>query len=151
LTQARIRGWAGLLACASLWLPAHAASASATISRASGPFARHALLHPAGHGPVIWRLRESRRSWRRRSGTTFSFELSERATVTFVFRQRIDRVWVPRGALIWSGSVGLNRVRFKGRLHPSGELARGRYLAVLTAANASGESSRVSIAFVILR
>jgi hypothetical protein len=102
--------------------------------------------------PVISRLRQSHRRWRRGHGparvsafaarrkrrapplgTTFSFRLNEGARVTFKFTRRRGRHRVRAGKLTFTGHTGRNRVRFQGRLARHRTLHPGRYKLTATA------------------
>jgi hypothetical protein len=113
----------------------------------SNPFVLRVVGRPAPAAPVVSNLRESHASWREGTGTTFSFDLNERASVTLIFRRRGS---VPVGAIVKTGEAGPNALRFRGRVHAFGRLPPGRYVLVVTATNAAGErSSPASIAFVL--
>lgn len=116
---------------------------------ASNPFVLDVVPGSGPPGPVVSHLRESHSVWREETGTTFSFNLSERATITMLFRKNGS---IPRGAIVKGGVPGLNVVHFHGWLKNGGRLAPGRYLVVVTATDAEGgRSSPVSIRFVIRR
>ncbi len=122
---------------------------------------RAALISAAG----------TRASARPPIGTSFTFSLNERASVTFHFtrwvsgrevdgrcvatssrnlrRKRCARA-VNAATLALSGHVGINRVALEGRIPGSRSLVRGRYRLIVDAANASGRSAPASLAFTIV-
>lgn len=144
----------------------------------SWKFATIGSQPPRGRrAPTVSRLNETAKTWREGNklaqisgsrhkrkppvGTTFSFSLNERASVTFSFAQQaIGRKvggkcmakshknakrksckrTVTAGTLFFTGHTGTNRVVFQGRISRSKKLKPGRYTAVVTAA-ASGERS----------
>jgi hypothetical protein len=101
-------------------------------------------------GPSITRLKQAARVWRRGDrlarvarkrgrpvGTTFSFRLSERARLTFIFTRRAPgRKGTSRLRL--QGRQGANRVRFQGRLSRARRLPPGRYTVRIVATGATG-------------
>jgi hypothetical protein len=116
----------------------------------SSPFVLSVAAGASKPAPKITALSESRRRWSEPTGTTFRFKLNQRAGVTLVFRQRLHGRSIPRGALLRKGRPGLNVVRFDGDIPHQGRLAPGRYVLIVTAANAAGERSNpASISFVI--
>ena len=158
---------------------AAAASASITVSAVAYHVPGLSHSHNGGAGaPVLANVRESTRRWRegdalarlsasRRPpfGTTFSFALSEAATVRFTFtRQAVGREVAGRcvaadaknqrrrrcprtviaGVLAVAGHAGAEAVRFEGLLSRHKRLARGSY-KVLVSATASGEHSKTSV------
>lgn len=159
----------------------HCPSAMTPENPSSNPFVLHVVAGPPPRGPVITHLRESHRKWRESTGraagrhipvgTTFSFDLSQRAQVRLVFRQmltgrlrggkcvpagkhssgsRCSRS-VVRGAISRQGVAGPNSVRFAGIISRARRLPPGRYVLVLSAINAAGERSAArSIAFTII-
>jgi hypothetical protein len=139
----------------------------------------------AGEGPVIGNLGETARRWRERSGpsrvgakkkppvgTTFSFTLSEPASVALRFtrlaaaRRVHGRCVAPgrnnrngprcvrriaAGAVVYAGHPGINRIRFLGRITPAKRLARGGYVLAVTAADPQGRrSTPQSLTFTIV-
>lgn len=105
-------------------------------------------------------------------GTTIAFKLDQRAAVTIdLMRQIRGRIVggacvgrthhlsrapactrsVDAGALLVAGHVGLNTVRFTGRLLAKRMLAPGSYVATIIARNATGQGSgAVGLPFTIL-
>ena len=93
-------------------------------------------------------------------GTTISFKLSEKATVTLSFlqyasgrkkgsrcllKQRTGKrctITYTRGKLVVSGKKGLNKLRFQGRLSRSKTLKPGKYTMVIAAKDAAGNVSK---------
>jgi hypothetical protein len=133
----------------------------------------------------MWNLSQSRRRWRepgaatpngRRHrptvpiGTTFSFDLSEPASVTFHFRgsettraaiRRCDRTRQysssgscrslrSSGAITIPAHAGANRVAFRGSLQSPGRLASGPYtvIAVATASDSVSEAPGLHLKIV---
>ncbi|HVY78365.1 MAG TPA: hypothetical protein VG898_07670 [Solirubrobacterales bacterium] len=85
-------------------------------------------------------------------GTTFSFSLNERATVTLTFTRRVRARTVTAGRLTFAGHDGTNKVAFQGRISPKKKLEPGRYTLVITAANPAGmRSSPKSLNFTIVK
>jgi hypothetical protein len=116
----------------------------------SSPFVLNVVAGSSAPAPTITALRESHRRWRQGTGTRFSFELNEPASLALRFQQRVHGHLVPRGKLTRAGVAGPNALRFKGRVPHAGLLAPGRYLLTVTAATATGQRSNpASIAFVI--
>jgi streptogramin lyase len=150
-----------------------------TSSAASAPFT---VLAPAP--PAIGAVHESASSWREGSrlaqvsrhtqtgrhthkrrpplGTTFSFTLSEQASVSFSFtesragrkvsgacvaqshknsRHRRCTRTVKVGALSFSAAAGVSKVAFQGRFAHTGKLKPGRYTLAIVAANFADISS----------
>ncbi len=134
--------------------------------------------------PKVTSLRQSVSRWRegrkparlgaRRKvsiGTTFSFVLSEQASVRLSFLQaaagrrvagrcvaktksnaRHRRCTLSRGAISLAGHAGPNRVFFQGRLTSHKSLPLGSYTMTVTAADAAGlRSSPQSLRFTIVR
>jgi hypothetical protein len=130
--------------------------------------------------PFLSGLRESAKTWREGNalahisakkspkklpvGTTFTFNLNERASVTFAFTQpaagrKIGKKCVPQtkknrtrprctrtvtaGTLTFAGHAGTNKVRFAGRISAHKRLSPGGYTLHVTAA-ASGVRSLAS-------
>jgi hypothetical protein len=128
---------------------------------------------------------ETHRSWREGTqlaqiskarppvGTTFSFTLTERATVRFAFTERLGgrRVngecvaqtngnrhrsaclrTVTRGTLSFAGHPGSDRVFFDGRMSRSRRLPPGAYTLIITATNAARQhSSPRRLSFTIIK
>jgi hypothetical protein len=102
-------------------------------------------------------------------GTTISFKLSEKATVTLSFlqfasgRKKGSRcvlngrtgkrctISYTRGKLVVSGKTGLNKLRFQGRLSRSKALKPGKYTMVISAKDAAGNVSRSQKTTVTLK
>ena len=144
---------------------------------------------PAPNGtslpPEVQDVRQSTTRWREGNrladitgaktptGTTFSFSLSEQATVTFGFAQRLSgskvggkcvtqtkqnrrkpacsRTVTP-GSLTFMGHSGTNKVAFQGRISPVTKLKPGRYTLVITATNSAGvRSAPESLSFTIVK
>jgi 6-phosphogluconolactonase (cycloisomerase 2 family) len=121
--------------------------------------------------------RAARRSSRREGhdgapvGTTFSFALNEPAAVSLEFVRLLAGVQsthgcrvrprgelhgrgctksVTAGTLSHTGHVGLNRIRFSGRISRARTLDPGRYRLIVIATNAAGlRSSPTSLAFTV--
>ena len=135
--------------------------------------------------PAVQHARQSTTRWRKGNrlarisraktptGTTFSFSLSEQATVTFSFAQRVSgrkvsgecvtqteknrrkpacRRTATAGRLIFTGHSGTNKVAFQGRISPVEKLKPGRYTLVITATNSVGvRSAPKSLSFTIVK
>jgi len=85
-------------------------------------------------------------------GTTFSFSLSDQATVTFSFTRRVGGRTVTAGRLTFTGHDGTNKVTFQGRLSPKKKLEPGRYTLVITATDPAGaRSAPKSLSFTIVQ
>jgi hypothetical protein len=140
--------------------------------------------HPTP-APALSRVGESHRVWSEQTGaggsshpqaapvgTTFSFNLNERALLRFSFEQQLTgrqlkgrcvpqtplnrtrractRAARPR-SLSLSGHAGRNRVPFRGHLSATSKLPAGRYKLSITAVNSAGQHSRSSrLAFTIV-
>lgn len=134
--------------------------------------------------PSLRDVRESARTWRehraRRKSrgmktlpnhTTFSFSLSERATVSFSFTQRaagrgvggkcvaspaksVDHKacerTLPDGTFSFTGRSGSNRVVFAGHISRSEVLKSGSYTVTIMATNAAGRSGLTRLGFTIV-
>jgi Right handed beta helix region len=141
----------------------------------------------ASEPPVLAGASQSHRIWREGTrlasisrkhrppplGTTFTFTVSEQATVSFVFTQQVGgrRVGgrcvaqtrrnrhrhactrtVTRGALSFAAAVGTDKVAFQGRLSHAQRLRPGTYTVVITAKNAAGQrSASRRLTFTIVR
>lgn len=140
---------------------------------------------PPVAAPVITAASESASKWREDStlaqiskkrkppvGTTFSFSLNERASVTFTFTQRASghrvgrrcvagssthgkrkacKRTVTKGVLAFTGHAGTDKVVFGGRVSKSKKLKPGRYTLMITATDPAGHSSPVKLSFTIVR
>jgi len=117
--------------------------------------------------------RISRRKKRPPLGTTFSFSLSEQASVTFTFTRgeagrKVGGRCVAKnhrnvahkrctrtrsvGALTFNAHSGINKVVFQGRITPSKKLGPGSYSLEIVATNAAGQRSRpATLRFTIVR
>jgi alpha-tubulin suppressor-like RCC1 family protein len=136
--------------------------------------------------PVITAIGQSNSVWREGNGlatfsgttrrhlvgTTFSFALNERASVSFSFTQRLPgrkvagscvtptsrnrhrhpcERSVTQGTLSFPGHAGLNKVSFQGRISASRKLRPGRYTLVIAATNAAGlRSLPATLVFTIV-
>ncbi len=89
--------------------------------------------------PRLRRVRQSRRRWFEPAGTTFSFALSEAASVRVV----IEHAGKIVRKLVVAGHRGKNVLRYRGRLGPGRWLAPGTYTVVIEARNAFGERSAI--------
>jgi hypothetical protein len=107
------------------------------------------------------------------TGTTFSFQLNEQATVTFGFAQSVSgrkaggkcvtqtkknrrkppcTRTVTAGTLTFTGHSGTNEMAFQGRISPVSRLKPGRYTLVITATNSAGApSAPASLSFTIVK
>ena len=131
--------------------------------------------------PLLTNVHESHRDWRERNprpskhhpptGTTFSYSLNERATVTLAFTQKhhgrilAHRCQAPTktdrnkprctrtltiATLTAAGHAGPNHLPFKGRIPRAKRLGSGTYTLVITA-HAFGSTSRPrTLTFTIL-
>jgi hypothetical protein len=134
--------------------------------------------------PSMRGVHESARRWRegitRRKSremktlpnhTTFSFSLSEQATVSFNFTHRAagrsvdgkcvassaksadhktcERTW-PGGTLSFAGRSGSNRVIFSGHISRSETLKSGSYTVTIMATNTAGHSALTRLGFTIV-
>ncbi len=134
--------------------------------------------------PVVQHASQSTTRWREGNrlagisraktptGTTFSFSLSEQATVTFSFAQLLSgrkvggkcvaqtdenrrkpvcRRTVAAGTLTFTGHSGTNRVAFQGRISRVKKLKPGLCALAITAANSAGvRSAPKSLSFTIV-
>ena len=141
----------------------------------TGAFAPHVALppRPAASALTLSRLHESARTWREGSrlaeftrertpptGTTFSFRLSEAATVLLSFvepgagRTVRGKCVAPNehnrahskcspvaGTIAHAAHPGLNAVSFDGRLSTGRELAPRYYRLIVSAADTAGHTS----------
>jgi 5-hydroxyisourate hydrolase-like protein (transthyretin family) len=119
------------------------------------------------------RLATYSRTMRPPVGTTFTFVLNQRATVSFAFTQQVGgrrvngrcvaqtngnrrrpscKRTVTRGTLTFNGRSGLNKVVFQGRISGSKRLPLGAYTLQVTARNSAGQrASGRSLNFTIVR
>jgi hypothetical protein len=147
-------------------------------NRASNPFVLNVVASgsvPPPTPPVITSVGQSHRDWREGNapipghkhqppvGTTFTFGLSEPATVRLAFSQRLNGRRVKgrcvsatkknrkhpacerlrfQGTLIQPGQLGGNRIAFRGKVSGSNRLVPGRYVVIMTATDASGQRSK---------
>ena len=102
--------------------------------------------------PVITGFRATPARFVVAHGTRFNFRLSERARVTVsIQRARPGRRYRTVGSLSRTGASGLNRVKFRGRLHRRA-LRPSTYRAVITALDAAGNrAARKTTRFRIVR
>jgi IPT/TIG domain len=159
--------------------PAHAAGAvdvqAIDVAGTSPAVAGDSFTYVAPPPPVLTlaNLVQSHRSWKLRSGTAFSFSLSEQANVKLAFaqklpgrrvhgrcvaqtkknrKQRACKRTVSRGALTVTGKSGANAFSFKGRISRTKKLAPGRYTVTVTATSAAGlQSSAQALSFTIVK
>jgi Tol biopolymer transport system component len=144
-------------------------SPPATVNITVGRDARAAIISSVSVLPRRWRLglRLPRFSLAPR-GTTIRWRLDEAARTTLTFakaangrrvrgrcvrptranrrRPRCTR-YLTKGALSFRGKVGLNRVRFQGRLSRTRRLTIGRYRLRVGAVDAAGNRSRTRTTF----
>ena len=140
--------------------------------------ALHVSGRPCGSnaGPVLSAVSQSHTIWREggkrfsRSGkprpplgTTFSFRLNEKASVSFEFTRKLAgrrvkgrcvaqtrrnrhrracRRTIPQGVLAVAGHNGANKVAFQGRLSASKKLPPGQYTLAITATDSAGRRSQ---------
>jgi alpha-tubulin suppressor-like RCC1 family protein/DNA-binding beta-propeller fold protein YncE len=141
---------------------------------------------PGGHTsspPVLGHAGQTSARWREgnrlahvsrartATGTTFSFTLSEQASVSFSFIEILGRAPLAgsclaqirqgvlrhgchaaaRGTLAFTAHSGADRVVFAGRISRTHRLRPGRYELVITATNSAGQNSQpTSLRFTIL-
>jgi acetyl esterase/lipase len=137
--------------------------------------------------PVLTAVRQPARTWREGNnpphislrnptrpplGTTFSFTLNLRATVTFSFKHSTTgrkvnarcvaqtkqnrnkprcRRTITAGTLTFTGRQGANKVSFTGRVSRTKKLGLGTYTLVISATNASGRSAPRTLTFTIVK
>ncbi|HEX3909180.1 MAG TPA: hypothetical protein VHW67_00590 [Solirubrobacteraceae bacterium] len=135
--------------------------------------------------PALQNARQSTTRWREGNrlarisraktptGTTFSFSLSEQATVTFGFAQlpggrRVGGECLPQteknrrkpacrrtamaGTLTFKAHSGTNKVAFQGRISPVEKLRPGHYTLAITATDTAGaRSAPKSLSFTIVK
>jgi hypothetical protein len=135
--------------------------------------------------PAVQQARQSTTRWREGNrlagisraktpiGTTFSFSLSEQATVTFSFVESVSGRRVKgecvtqteknrrkptctrtatAGVLTFTAHGGANKVAFQGRISSAEKLRPGRYTLVITATNSAGvRSAPKSLSFAIVK
>jgi hypothetical protein len=133
--------------------------------------------------PSVQNARQSTKQWREGDklarisrgktpiGTTFSFSLNERASVTFSFSQLLGRhqgahkcaartaskvrnsceYRFKTATLSFTGHSGKNNAVFTGRISRTNKLKPGRYELIITATSSDGQrSAPVSLRFTIL-
>lgn len=100
---------------------------------------------PTGPPPTLTNVKQSKKAWSRKKGTTFSFKLNQKALVTFIFK----RGGRARGSVSVLGHAGVNRLKFKGVLSNGKTLPRGRYTASVTASTSGGKTRPATLRFRI--
>jgi hypothetical protein len=112
----------------------------------SGSHACHGLVAPPpppvardATAPVLSRVRLRPRPIRRTS--SFSYVLSEAATVKFTIRRKGKQRYRSVGAFVESAAAGANQRRFRARIR-NRRLRPGTFKAVLRATDAAGNRSR---------
>ncbi len=154
-------------------------SSAVQISSAPGSPRVAAVISHAGETHKTWRegnrLAHISKTMKKKPpvGTTFSFTLNERASVSFTFTQRVGgrtvngkcvaqtkknghrhacKRTVTRGTMTFTGHPGTNKVTFQGRISRSKKLSPGTYMLIIGATNAAGQRSiPSSLGFVIVR
>ncbi len=134
---------------------------------------RPLVLANAAESSRIWREANSR-ARRPPTGTTFSFVLSEQATVALRFTQqapgrRLKRRCVARyprqkrtesackltvtlGTSSFSAHAGQNKIKFQGRITNLKRLKPGRYMLIISATNAAHQRSKPeTLTFTIVK
>jgi hypothetical protein len=125
---------------------------------------------PKAMRPVLTKLRQSHRRWRRGRnlarisslvarregrriplGTTFTFKLNRRAGVRLVFAQCKGKCFRRAAVLSFTGHRGMNRIRFEGRVSHNKRLKLGRYKMTATARSGGRSSKPRSVSFAIVR
>jgi hypothetical protein len=139
---------------------------------------------PTLRAPAVTDVTQSHSRWREGSklaqisnkrlpiGTTFSFKLSEQASVNLAFTQaapgRREKGKCPAqptknrrrsacertviaGALSFIAHAGTNKVHFQGRISRSKTLKPGQYALIITVSNAAGQSSAKGLTFTIMK
>jgi hypothetical protein len=114
--------------------------------------------------PQLTNVRQSHRRWREGTklakfasgtqapvGTTFRFNLSESATLQFVFRQQRCGHRCAHGALNYSAAAGARKLTFQGRISHKKRLRPGRYKLTITAFSAGLTSTPQTLRFTIVR
>ena len=145
------------------------------------------ILHPVEPIPLISRAGESHGRWREGNklasisshrkrppvGTTFSFTLNEKATVSLTFSQRVSgrkakgkclaqtkankhKRSCSRSAIAgthtFAGHAGADKISFQGRISSSKKLKPGTYTLTIIAINATGKhSASRQLTFTIVR
>ena len=126
-----------------------ASNAGGTVAGEDRRFTTQAGTGSSGVAPVILSasLRPKRFAVKRKKGTTFSYRLSEAATVTVTIKRRGMRAKRFRVA----SAAGTNKHRFSGRIGRK-RLKPGRYVATLIARDVAGNASKPKrLTFTILR
>jgi hypothetical protein len=125
---------------ATLRVPAHSpGKVEATATNAAGTSQPLADAFEFLGPPNIAGFKQKRRKWKRKAGTSFSFQLSEAGAVKLTFRKG-----GPKGWLSLRANAGPNTVRFKGKLSNGKKLKPGAYAVRLTATNGVEESATSS-------
>lgn len=100
--------------------------------------------------PAIAKAKQSHSSWSSNQGTTFSFKLSETASVTFTFTRKHGHHTMKVGKFKFSGHAGKNKRKFKGVLGKHKTLKPGKYTLVITARSGTLTSRPAQLTFTIL-
>jgi hypothetical protein len=152
-----------------------------------GATAAKSVSYTVAAVPIISGASETAKTWRENDklphisakkkrppiGTTFSFALNERATVTLTFTQQAGGRKVhgkcvapskknrhkPRctrtilaGSFTFTGHPGINKVHFAGRISHTNKLKPGGYTLKITATNTQGKRSAPrSLTFTIVK
>jgi hypothetical protein len=97
--------------------------------------------------PRLTKVKQSAKRWTKSAGDTFSFKLSENATITLVFTKKHSKH--PAGRESFTRKAGRNKVHFHGSLPRHRRLGPGTYTVTIEASNAFG-STRKSLIFTIV-
>jgi FG-GAP repeat len=84
-------------------------------------------------------------------GTVFSLTLSQAATVSLVFTEKVGQHTARRGTLTFHGTIGANRVYVDGPLGRGHELVAGRGTVTIIAKNANGQTTAKRLHFVVAK
>ena len=107
----------------------------------------------ASPGPALSKLKESHRSWLlgghaartnpahpRAGGTRFSFSLTQAATVSLAFTEKVGKRTEHKGTLKVTAALGANTVYFDGKIGAGKKLVPGRCTVTIVAKDGNGSS-----------
>jgi len=117
-------------------------------------------------GPVLSQVAQSHSTWalgskppvinpshRIRGGTTFSFKLSEPATASLVFTEKVRRHHHVRlkkkGRIRFAAKAGVSKVHVDGPISGSTKLVPGKAIVRITAVNAYGATTTATLHFTV--
>jgi hypothetical protein len=86
-----------------------------------------------------------------KGGTEFSFTVSEAATVSLSFSEKVHGVLKRKGTIKAAAKKGKNTLWFDGVISAKKSLSSGHYIETLTAKNADGTSKPTTLRFTLVK